>query len=239
METALEAKKIGELIFVDPAGRKRTLRMRSGTSTAAAEGEFALPPVPPEGAFDVRFSHTQGVTVLIDPQGGSRTYPLEISDQSGNLMLHWNLTEPRLRAKLIVGEGRTSSDYILSGEGSLSLATEAGTTHAVLSATMTESPAKELPRELTLFQNFPNPFNPSTTIEYFLPFAAQVRLAVFDLLGNRVKEILKANQTAGYHQARWDAGNESSGVYYYRLEATNPSEPARAYRVSMNMYLIR
>src|SRR5258706_6899269 len=58
---------------------------------------------------------------------------------------------------------------------------------SVLSATMAESPAKELPRELTLFQNFPNPFNPSTAIKYFLPFAAKVRLTVFDLLGNRVR----------------------------------------------------
>ena len=78
------------------------------------------------------------------------------------------------------------------------------------------------PEAYSLSQNFPNPFNPSTTIEYSLPFAGQVRLEVFNILGQRVALLVDEVQSAGKWRARWNGSDDSgskvsTGLYIYRL----------------------
>jgi hypothetical protein len=67
-------------------------------------------------------------------------------------------------------------------------------------------------------QNFPNPFNPSTTIYYALPEEGDVELVIYDVLGNEVQRI-KEEKPAGYHKYEFQANNYKSGVYIYRLIA--------------------
>ena len=81
-----------------------------------------------------------------------------------------------------------------------------------------------LPQGFALGQNYPNPFNPSTIIPYQLPTAAQVRLEVFNVLGQRVATLVNEERPAGLHAAAWDATNAAgqavaAGVYMYRLTA--------------------
>lgn len=70
-----------------------------------------------------------------------------------------------------------------------------------------------------LEQNFPNPWNPATTIVYSLPAAGRVVLRVFDILGREIRTLVDEEQGAGTHVVRFDATNLSSGVYFYRLQA--------------------
>ena len=67
----------------------------------------------------------------------------------------------------------------------------------------------------TLNQNYPNPLNPSTTIEFTLPKSEFVTLKIYNLLGQKVVTLVTERQNAGYHQVEWNAGDLSSGVYYY------------------------
>lgn len=76
-----------------------------------------------------------------------------------------------------------------------------------------------VPGGYALSQNFPNPFNPSTTVRYQTPIAGEVRLAVYDLLGRQVALLVDGVQTAGYHSAVFNAAKLSSGMYVYRLTA--------------------
>lgn len=78
----------------------------------------------------------------------------------------------------------------------------------------------ELPEDFTLSQNYPNPFNPSTTLQFGLPEASQVRLEIFNLLGQKVSTLVAGDKMqAGWHSIQFDASNLSSGVYIYRIQA--------------------
>ncbi len=77
----------------------------------------------------------------------------------------------------------------------------------------------DLPQTFALEQNYPNPFNPTTSIRYKLPEAADVRLDVYSVLGQRVASLVNSRMEAGSHQVSFDASSLSSGVYIYRLQA--------------------
>jgi hypothetical protein len=70
-----------------------------------------------------------------------------------------------------------------------------------------------------LFANYPNPFNPTTTIRYHLPRASDVSLKVFDILGREVATLVNTRQDRGEHFVEMNATHLASGVYFYRLEA--------------------
>lgn len=83
-----------------------------------------------------------------------------------------------------------------------------------------------VPLEYSLSQNFPNPFNPITTIQYTLSNSGFVKLDVFNMLGQKIKSLVQAQQPIGSYTVQWDATNDSkipvaSGIYYYRLQAGN------------------
>lgn len=78
-----------------------------------------------------------------------------------------------------------------------------------------------LPTKFELFEAYPNPFNPSTKIDFALPSAATVSLKVFNLLGQEVATLAAGTMTAGRHTVTFNANNLSSGVYIYRLTAGN------------------
>ena len=69
-----------------------------------------------------------------------------------------------------------------------------------------------------LKQNYPNPFSPSTNIRYTLSTAGDVRLDVFNLLGQHVSSLVDGHRTAGEHTVAFDASGLGSGVYFYRIE---------------------
>lgn len=78
--------------------------------------------------------------------------------------------------------------------------------------------AGALPAAFELAQNFPNPFNPRTSITYSVPFASQVRLAVYDILGRQVAVLVDGLKQAGTYQVQLDASDLANGTYCYRLE---------------------
>lgn len=74
-------------------------------------------------------------------------------------------------------------------------------------------------KQFVLEQNYPNPFNPATTIRFSLPVAAEVSISVFNLLGERVAQLLNANLNEGYHEVTFDGSSLTSGIYFYQLRA--------------------
>lgn len=83
-----------------------------------------------------------------------------------------------------------------------------------------------LPESFALHSNFPNPFNPETTIRFDIPNQSNVSLAIYDILGKKIAELADTDYNAGYYQLRWN-GRDSrgqivpAGVYFYRIQADN------------------
>jgi hypothetical protein len=76
-------------------------------------------------------------------------------------------------------------------------------------------------RDFTLDQNFPNPFNPSTTITFSLPEATEVSLTIYNTLGQRVAELVNTKLEAGRYSYEWNASNVTTGMYIYELRTSN------------------
>lgn len=88
-----------------------------------------------------------------------------------------------------------------------------------------ESPS--IPSQFELSQNYPNPFNTQTEISYALPNPSHVRIAIYNLLGQKVETLIDQDQAAGEYRVLWDGSGASSGVYFYRLEAGNYAQSRR------------
>jgi len=101
-----------------------------------------------------------------------------------------------------------------------------------------------LPRQVALRDNYPNPFNPETSIRFELPEAAQVSLVVYNLFGQRVRTLVFGNKKAGYHSVEWDGRDERgrevpSGLYLYRLRVVPPDGKGEAFERTRKMMLLR
>ena len=163
---------------------------------------YSLPPKPPTSIFDVRFSgdwsivENEGEIEYINPNG-SLNVRFKI-----NANEHWILTSD---------EGK---QYELQGTGEIALHGVAG------SLFLSKSP--QIPADYSLSQNFPNPFNPVTTITYEIPRMSYITLKVYNLAGQRVSSLVSQVQRAGKYQVQWDGkdfnGREvASGVYIYSI----------------------
>lgn len=81
----------------------------------------------------------------------------------------------------------------------------------------------QIPTSIELFKNYPNPFNPSTTIKYALSVNADVTLSVYNTLGQVVAQMKKSDVKAGFDEFRFNANGLSSGIYFYKIEVKNLS----------------
>jgi Secretion system C-terminal sorting domain len=75
-----------------------------------------------------------------------------------------------------------------------------------------------LPKEFALHNNFPNPFNPVTSISFDIPEQINVKISVYDVLGKEIKVLLDSRMEPGVHKVTFDASNYPSGIYFYRIE---------------------
>jgi hypothetical protein len=104
------------------------------------------------------------------------------------------------------------------------------------------NPSKGIPKTYSLKQNYPNPFNPTTNVDYELAQVSDVKILIYDVLGNVVRVLANSSQPAGSYSMQWDGRNDngstvSSGTYIYRMIAVGSN--GEQFTISKKMMLIR
>lgn len=193
--------------FSDGDGHQQTLYLRESESPEFPDEYYGLPPVPPPGAFDVRFA-TQRMAESPDGMV-SKTTPISIASESYPVSISWRIGSRSIRGELEIGGNRLP----LTKTGS-SCVTDRRTRVAI-----TLAPSRGVPRVFSLEQNYPNPFNPSTTVRFALPVPGMVLLRVYNVLGDVVTTLVSGERPSGSYAVTWDASNAASGLYFYRLSA--------------------
>ena len=196
--------QIPETSWVSINGRKLFLNSQVSPED---EIQFSLPPKPPAGAFDVRFSGntklcTTGdclIEVMSPYKNLTISYSVGLDDSEH---MNWVLTPDN------------GKDYTLKGTGEVTIPSEER-------FVLNRKPV--IPTTFSLHQNFPNPFNPITTLMYDLPFDAFVTFSIYDMLGREVTQLVNITQKAGFKSIKWDATDSfgkpvSAGVYLYQIQ---------------------
>jgi hypothetical protein len=221
------------LVFHDDQGHTQTLSV-----TLSREGVQAgpptvseLPPLPPQGSFDVRFASQRASEVIQGSEGAVTMLPIDLHAPSGSLGLSWNVAASAgIRLELTYG----ATTVGLAGTGSVRL--PQGTTQLTLKGTV--SGGAQLPTAYALRQNYPNPFNPSTEIRYELPVRSTVRMMVYNLLGVPVTTLVDGEQEAGFHAVSWYP-QVSSGMYFYKMEAVSSADPTNTFQQISRMLFLK
>ncbi|WP_340105143.1 DUF4397 domain-containing protein [Rhodohalobacter sp. 8-1] len=196
-----------------------SFRIHHGTTDAPAVDVFARNVGPL--ATDVTYGAT--TPAYADVAVGS--YTIDIAPAGGNVIASFEADANALggESALILASGFLTPDNDKDGEpfGAL-LVLDDGTTALLPAVSTSIDEIDGVPQQFALEQNFPNPFNPTTQIEYALPQAADVQIAVYNVVGQRVAVLLNnEQQSAGYHTVSFDASNLASGMYLYRIQAGN------------------
>lgn len=119
-----------------------------------------------------------------------------------------------------------SIDFLLVYGNKILAATSDGIWQRNISEIVTSVPniSNQIPNTYKLYQNYPNPFNPTTTIQYSIPSAGNVKITLYDITGNEIKTLINQFRTAGDYTINFDASNFSSGMYFYKLSSGNYTE---------------
>jgi len=161
------------------------------------------------------------LTVSLTIQGGENTWggtttipvsPRVLTNSSGSVIV----SPPNIEDGTVQTTVSSSQSYQASGPGAPSLA---ASTPAASIAANEDFASPPITVEFNVTQNFPNPFNPSTTFEFALPKSAYVTLKVYDMLAREVATVVSRDYEAGLHRVRWNASSLPSGMYIYRVRA--------------------
>ena len=168
---------------------------------------YSLPPKPPVGAFDVRFKGDTRVT--------KEKVEIEVMSTTETITIAYNVVIDAGEHMNWVLSSENGKEYILESSGEVTVPS---------SERFTLEFKAVVPATFTLHQNFPNPFNPITTLRYDLPSDGLVTLSIYDMLGREITQLVNTPQTAGFKSIQWNATDSmgrpvSAGVYLYQIQA--------------------
>ena len=218
-------ESIGSIQIEDAKGRRQILYVTD--HAVSQQSLFELPPAPPANTFDVRFKSKESSLFIAD--GNAERTGIDISSAEYPVTLSWKMDHEIVGLSLHVGQKTVP----------LHLNGETVSINAQDALTLDFAGSVSMPKQFSLDQNYPNPFNPVTIIKYSLPTDSRVTLKIFNLLGQVVSVLKDEVQNVGYKSVEWNSSNVSSGVYFYRLEATSISDAKQSFGDVKRMMVLK
>jgi hypothetical protein len=208
---AADYSQINRITVTDRLGRMQKLYVGEESIVKAQSiytGE--MPPAAPE--FDARFANTGSMAVSYPASlEGRLEYPISVSTDAYPITVKWEAVKPMV----LYGGGRMVGT--MEGSGMIQLKSAAG-----LAVVM--GSGASVPKVFALGQNYPNPFNPVTRFSYDVPKLADVQIAVYNVLGQKVKTLLSCETSPGSYEMEWDGTDGQgvsvpTGIYFIRMSA--------------------
>jgi hypothetical protein len=197
------SKLRGSGIFRMLSGATLVTACEGGIDSAVnVTGDLTLP-------ADANFTFNGTVAQVTGTLMPATVADLTIDNPAGVTLTQFTTINDTLHLK--AGAFDVTAGYALGPSGVISY--EGGTINAV------GPDAPSVPATFFISPSYPNPFNPSTTIEYGIPSSARVSVTVFDVVGREVATLLDERQEAGVHSVRWEAAGAGSGLYLCRVQA--------------------
>jgi hypothetical protein len=164
--------------------------------------------------FDARANTNRIMEPRVAQNGGnyivySRTGPIVITPQMQHYQYSFQMTDPTdYNARVVMNCGTSAVTCFfdnISVKESISSDVDDGNS--------------DIPKDFILYTNYPNPFNPATTIKYALPEPSNVKLEVYNIMGQKIGTLIDSNQEAGFHQSEFDGSSLASGIYIYKIKS--------------------
>ena len=166
---------------------------------------YSLPPKPPAGAFDVRFSND----MLYSENSGN----IELMKNTDKVSVSFDIKKDAEDGQVwILVNSEDGIEYILNGTGTIDISNLGDNMQ------LTKRSVAMVPDDLALLQNYPNPFNPVTSIQYEITQQSHVELLVHNIAGQEIARLVNDVQDAGRHEAVFNASSVPSGLYLYTLK---------------------
>lgn len=189
-------KNWSKITVTDAKGVMGTLYLSKEEKNAE---KYELPPAPPSGIFDVRWSDHSSLAIgkLNELVINGAEYPITIKVDGTDIKVRDKVSGSIINKQLRKGES-----LIIANKNIERLEVEEA----------------HIPLTYELFQNYPNPFNPVTIIKYQIPENGKVTIKIFDVLGRVVETLVDVQKEAGSYSIEWNGSKNSSGVYFYQLQ---------------------
>jgi hypothetical protein len=208
---ATDYSQMSRITVTDRLGRTQKLYVGE-ESIVKAQSLYCgdMPPAAPE--FDARFASTGGMVVTYPASlEGRLDYPISVTTDAYPITVKWEAVKPMV----LYAGGRMVS--MMEGTGLVQLKSAAGLAVGIGSGV-------SVPKVFALGQNYPNPFNPVTRFSYDVPKLAEVQIAVYNVLGQKVKTLLSGETSPGSYEMEWDGTDGQgvsvpTGIYFIRMSA--------------------
>jgi len=199
--------------------------------TNHAPGAFAI--ISPD-TVNANISDTLRWSKSIDPDGDWVRYDVHIGGNGKDTT--WTIADTLLAIRANLLDTNKAYTISIKATDGLDSAVTSKTVHTLMTWVCN---VPFLPKQYVLYQNFPNPFNPSTSITYNLPSESQASIKIYNTLGQQVAILVQGTKQAGSYTVTWKPANATSGLYFIRFEATGVANPSKSFSQVRKMLLLK
>ncbi len=208
-----------KFIITDADGKTQELYVANvDIDTTIADVNRCLPPPLPIIDFDARFNYGEFIKA-VSVDSGEVDLEIDVQTNSYPITLSWEINPANgIEYSFISDSGLGKITQINNIHNKLTIG-ENSQGKIRLFGRLNNSVTTGFQEKFELFQNYPNPFNPLTTIKFAVPKESQVNISVFNILGEKVKELKNEVMKPGYYEVNFNASMFASGIYLYRIQA--------------------